>query len=131
MADDSHGQYLGDYAWSHRLVLVFAPDDDERRQHALPQEDLVDGVKDRDLLIWFVGPEAISPWAENSDMALADEPAELRERFNIGPDDFTVILLGKDGTEKERWYEPPGWRRSIFPLIDSMPMRQREMTTSD
>ena len=39
---------------------------------------------------------------------------------------LTVILVGKDGTEKRRWrglVDP----QDIFDAIDAMPMRQREM----
>ncbi|MDD9911258.1 MAG: DUF4174 domain-containing protein [Ahrensia sp.] len=49
----------------------------------------------------------------------------LRRRFEPRPNGLTVILVGKDGTEKGRWervVEPD----EIFELVDSMPMRQRE-----
>ena len=38
----------------------------------------------------------------------------------------TAQTVGKDGTEKERWSEPAPMDE-VFRLIDSMPMRQREM----
>ena len=51
---------------------------------------------------------------------------ELKKRFEPQANGLTVILIGKDGTEKARWQqiiEP----QVIFDLIDSMPMRQDEM----
>jgi len=50
----------------------------------------------------------------------------LRDRFSVPPVAFRVILVGKDGTEKQRSAEPVSIR-SIFDRIDAMPMRQREM----
>ena len=50
----------------------------------------------------------------------------IRRRFNVGPDDFTVILIGKDGGEKLRDRK----RFSMSKLertIDAMPMRQEEL----
>jgi len=41
-------------------------------------------------------------------------------------DDFAVIPVGKDGTVKLRKDRPVA-PKDIFRLIDSMPMRQREM----
>jgi len=51
---------------------------------------------------------------------------QLKRRFEPDLKGLTVILVGKDGTEKARWnhaVEP----QIIFDLIDSMPMRQDEM----
>jgi hypothetical protein len=39
---------------------------------------------------------------------------------------FTVVLIGKDGSEKFRSHEPVG-PAQLFALIDAMPMRQAEL----
>ena len=49
----------------------------------------------------------------------------LRADYDVSGE-FTVILIGKDGTEKERFSEPVE-PASLFNLIDQMPMRRREM----
>ena len=51
---------------------------------------------------------------------------ELRKRFGPLRSGLTVILIGKDGTEKKRWVRlvPP---QEIFDLVDSMPMRKQEI----
>ena len=51
---------------------------------------------------------------------------ELRTRFDVQENDFCVILVGKDGTEKMRSASPVEME-DIFKRIDSMPMRKREM----
>ena len=50
----------------------------------------------------------------------------LRTRFRVRPESFAVVLVGKDGTAKDRWAEPVPMGE-VFRLIDGMPMRQREM----
>lgn len=50
----------------------------------------------------------------------------LKKQFEPASHGLTVILIGKDGTEKARWrrvVDP----QEIFDLIDSMPMRKQEM----
>ena len=52
---------------------------------------------------------------------------ELTRRFAPQGSGLTVVLVGKDGTEKRRWtklVDP----EEILDLIDTMPMRQREMS---
>jgi len=50
---------------------------------------------------------------------------ELRRRFEPRRNGLTVILVGKDGTEKARW-ERVVAPQEVFDLIDSMPMRKQE-----
>jgi hypothetical protein len=54
------------------------------------------------------------------------EQKRLRNRYNIQPDEFTVILLGKDGGEKLRSHIPVTIEE-LSSTIDSMPMRQQEL----
>jgi hypothetical protein len=46
------------------------------------------------------------------------------DKFSVN-EKFTVVLLGKDGTEKYRSEEPVP-TKALFILIDQMPMRQSE-----
>ncbi|WP_190510597.1 DUF4174 domain-containing protein [Leptolyngbya sp. FACHB-321] len=50
----------------------------------------------------------------------------LRQQFGIPPEEFAVILVGKDGTEKQRSQTPVDLEL-LFRTIDAMPMRQQEM----
>ena len=48
------------------------------------------------------------------------------KKYNVEPNRFTLILIGKDGGEKLRSAKPVEIE-TIFNLVDSMPMRQAEM----
>ena len=62
-----------------------------------------------------------------SDLQLSDADAEAaRRKFHIGPQDFAVILLGKDGGAKLRSSRPLSMQK-LNETIDAMPMRQDEM----
>ena len=51
---------------------------------------------------------------------------QLRKQFAPESRGLTVILVGKDGSEKARWQQVVDPQK-IFDLIDSMPMRQDEV----
>jgi hypothetical protein len=79
---------------------------------------------DRDLLIFHI--------LESGESRLGDSlidhqsAASLRNRFSVNPGQFLVVLIGKDGGEKLRRGGEVDITE-IFSLIDSMPMRQREI----
>ena len=52
--------------------------------------------------------------------------AALQNTYHIPPDSFSLILIGKDGHEKDRWSEPVDMQE-IFSVIDAMPMRRQEI----
>jgi hypothetical protein len=64
------------------------------------------------------------PEADLAEMNTAEAEA-ARRRFHNGRNDFTVILVGKDGGEKLRSRTPVTMER-LIKLIDSMPTRQKE-----
>ena len=108
------------------MLLVFAPSDQDPRYAAtrLEAQAAACQIQDRDLVIAWLplgGPSHLG------DRPLAaDAQQRLRERYRIGTDDFVVVLIGKDGGEKDRSEDIPDLK-GIFSLIDSMPMRQSEM----
>jgi hypothetical protein len=117
---------LRQYLWKNRLLVVFSPGAEVPAYQALSQELDHDpsGVRERDLLVFLVlehGP---------SFLGLQEMPSrgaeDLRRRFGVTQEAFTVVLVGKDGTLKLK-REGPTALAEIFALIDSMPMRQREM----
>ena len=99
------------YRDHHRVLLVFAPaaEDKNYLEQKRLLEDAKDGLLERDLVTSFV--------TNSSD--------PLRADYGVS-EDFTVVLIGKDGTEKERFSEPVE-PTLLFNLIDQMPMRRREM----
>ena len=116
---------LDAYQWKNRLLLVFAPSKNSSAYQR--QMQLFEGQKvafdDRDLLVVKLLVEGTSYLDQSIDEATA---AQLRSQFNVGQDEFCVILVGKDGTSKWRDNTPVA-PTVIFDQIDAMPMRQQEM----
>jgi hypothetical protein len=117
---------LSDYQWQHRILLVFAPSTDSsqyRQQMQVWQAD-ESGADDRDLkLVQILGTGE----SQVDERSLSSVSAErLRQQFGIAPEEFAVILVGKDGTEKQRSQTPVDLA-TLFRTIDAMPMRQQEM----
>lgn len=116
---------LDGYRWQNRLLLVFAPDADSalyRRQ----QEMLLvaeRGLNERDMVIIFVIRDAVSTKGRP---AAAVAAVDLRDAYGVLPQEFRVVLIGKDGGVKLRQEEPISMA-DLFALIDSMPMRKQEM----
>jgi len=129
---DSVDFRVEDHQWEHRLLFVFAESDTSealaRQEEAFAGHDA--GFRDRDLLLLPVkgsdqGTRRAAPGADSRPLT-ETATRRLRDRFDVSPDAFRVILVGKDGTEKRRDAEPVT-ARSVFDAIDAMPMRQREM----
>jgi hypothetical protein len=103
-----------------RLLLVFAPGEWSpllQRQRTLVSAASA-GSAERDLaLLEVVGYHC-------SDSRVTG--TALRQVYRVPMDRFSVVLLGKDGEEKWRSNDPVS-SQSLFAMIDSMPMRRREM----
>ena len=116
---------FANYRWQNRLLLVFAPAPDDERVQA--QQQLFEGqeteLKERDLIVSYLFPE--EGRIEDETLS-AEDVTSLRERYGVAEDDFIVLLIGKDGTAKER-LEEPMQPADLFTKVDAMPMRQREM----
>lgn len=75
-----------------------------------------------------IAPIAL-PFKNPSPSALqlsATDAEAARRRFHVSPDEFVVILLGKDGGSKLRSKKPIPLAK-LEETIDGMPMRQDEM----
>ena len=99
------------YGNHNRVLLVFAPS--AKDKNYLEQKQLLEnaesGVLERDMVVSLI----------------TDLSDPLRDDYSV-PEEFTVVLIGKDGTEKERFSEPVE-PTSLFSIIDQMPMRRREI----
>ena len=115
---------MSKFMWKRRLVLIFGDtmngsvaeqSDDLHAAHAEAER--------RDLTILTIVGGIVSDSKQAGGLPPADA---LRRRFRVGDQTpFTVILVGKDGQEKLRESKPVA-AGTLFDLIDSMPMRQRE-----
>jgi hypothetical protein len=83
-----------------------------------------DGILDRDLIILELFENGESRFGDTS---LSQRVApRMRRQFDVGADEFSILLIGKDSTVKLRSPSPVSVSE-IFSLIDAMPMRQEEM----
>jgi hypothetical protein len=117
---------LSDHQWQHRMVLIFAPSNRSsayRQQMQAWQADRA-GIRDRDLKL----VEVLGTGESQADGQLITPAAaaDLRRQFRVPAAEFVVILIGKDGTEKQRSQTPVDLAK-LFRTIDAMPMRQQEM----
>lgn len=102
VASETYDRYEGD----RPLFLVFAPaeDDDRFDGQLLCLNDFREGFLARGLVLFEVLARGES--RVGGEPLQAVDAESLRLRFGVGADDFLAVLVGKDGTEKERWTEP-------------------------
>lgn len=114
------------YQWKNRIILIFAPssDSDAYERQMRKFEGQENGILDRDLIILQLfengegraGDTSLSEWVA----------PRMRRQFDVEAGEFSIILIGKDGTVKLRSTVPVSVSE-IFSMIDAMPMRQEEM----
>ncbi|MBV8886427.1 MAG: DUF4174 domain-containing protein [Chroococcidiopsidaceae cyanobacterium CP_BM_RX_35] len=120
------GFNLSQHQWHHRVVLIFAPSERSPayQQQMQQWQAYPEGIRERDLKLVEV---LVTGESRADGQPITPASAErLRQQFGITPEDFTVILVGKDGTEKQRERVPVD-PTVLFRTIDAMPMRQQEM----
>ena len=119
-------QDLNNHRWDDRVILIFGDNPSQaavqtqvKKLNAKPAE-----LADRNLVLYQIyQQEGQTPTGQNLS---TKELKAFRKKFNIEAGSFALLLIGKDGgvkMKKTSVVDP----RSIFDLIDSMPMRQAEM----
>jgi hypothetical protein len=106
--------------------LLFAPTDkDPQLVETLSRIDASRcAFLERDMVIGILLTEGQSTLAGQPINAVDSQ--RLSERYAIGENAFTALLIGKDGGEKLRVDEVPDLS-TIYAVIDGMPMRSGEM----
>ena len=119
----------GSYHWQNRIVLIFAAGDDPMLEKQLELfEENQGGMDERDLVVFrILHDQVIQTIGDKYDEKSA---RKLRGQYNVAEGDFSVILIGKDGSKKLQQQEVLGVDK-LFATIDAMPMRRREMRKSD
>ncbi|HEX3472350.1 MAG TPA: DUF4174 domain-containing protein [Silvibacterium sp.] len=115
----------------YRPLLVFSPAPNDPRLKR--QGQILDADAD-DMMDRFVLFTPILPSAKGFDAPLdtpyvvlsAQQMQAIRAQFHIPNENFTVLLLGEDGSEQLRSTQPIGSAR-LNSLIDTMPSRKIEM----
>jgi hypothetical protein len=112
---------LDEYQWENRILLVFA-DSRSSKNYEHQNKELdghAEGFKERDLKIFHL-------FTDDEQQVNQKKTQALYTEYEVAQGEFTVILIGKDGTEKLRTSELLEVKK-LFSVIDAMPMRQREM----
>ena len=108
-------ELLDQFKWKKRILLLSSSSWDHP-SFSLSRERLArakEGFEEREVLVLSIIREDV-------------KPAGILQFEDSGTKVFEARLIGKDGTEKFRTSGPID-SKQIFRLIDSMPMRQREM----
>ncbi|MDJ0685306.1 MAG: DUF4174 domain-containing protein [Alphaproteobacteria bacterium] len=115
---------LAAYRWENRLLVVLAdgPSDPKLIEQRAILADDPNGLQERDLIVL----EGVG----NAPVALPGGPVApqtLRDALGVKATGFAALLIGKDGGVKLRQNAPVVLDATLYPLIDAMPMRRREM----
>lgn len=123
---DAMSFQLESLRWKKRPFVIFSPSEDAPayREQTERLDELQRPLRDRNMsIVRVVGDEHASVDGKRID---GESAKELRANFEIRSGQFTVVLIGKDGTEKLRSHKPLALN-DVFKRIDSMPMRKREL----
>lgn len=133
--------FLSRFRWRRRLLVISAPNDEDwaysQQLSALNGQACNFGLRHITILkLLGVGEEVggileLFPINGSSTVEREDVPAHLvkdiRNYFQVSPEYFSMLLVGKDGNVKS-WYPSPMWSMVIvYDLIDSMQLRRQEM----
>ena len=115
---------LASYRWQNRVVVLLAPSEDRKlaQQHQILSVAR-DGLLDRDLVVVSITDGVVKVDGIESKNWDVDR---LQQTLDVSQQGFSIVLIGKDGGVKLRSDEPVA-AETLFALIDSMPMRKREM----
>ncbi|XP_014019934.1 coiled-coil domain-containing protein 80 [Salmo salar] len=134
--------FLSRFRWRRRLFVISAPNDEEwayqQQLYALTSQACNLGLRHISILK-LVGMEAVdqggvlelypingSATVEREGLSAA-LVKDIRNYFQISPEYFSMLLVGKDGNVKS-WYPSPMWSMAnIYDLVDSMQLRRQEM----
>ena len=104
---------LSKYKWENRILLIC--DTKESSYKNIEQKKIFESkpneAAERDLLLLNVKPKVFNKFDKSECL------------------DFKMLLIGKDGGVKET-YSSPTLMNKVFALIDTMPMRKKEMNPS-
>ncbi|KAM3862031.1 coiled-coil domain-containing protein 80 [Diretmus argenteus] len=134
--------FLSRFRWRRRLFVISAPNDEEwayqQQLYALTSQACNLGLRHISILK-LVGTEHLdmggvlelypingSATVEREGLS-ATLVKDIRNYFQISPEYFSMLLVGKDGNVKS-WYPSPMWSMAIiYDLVDSMQLRRQEM----
>jgi hypothetical protein len=109
-----NAQPLKSYLWVNRVIITFSNSESNKDRRLLIQqiEQYKCDFRNRDLVHIDV-------------IQGTDQYKRLSQKFLISGDEFKLVLLGKDGEVKLNTNSSD--LLAIFSLIETMPMRKREI----
>ena len=123
---DKNLDMLREFLWNNRVLLVFAPhsSDNSFLQQRKMLKSNEAGFVDRDMvLIEIIGDRVV---AQKYPLKFRHLASSYRVNFGVSERKFRIFLVGKDGHIKYKSGLPSD-PCHLFGLIDSMPMRRREI----
>ncbi|XP_047456868.1 coiled-coil domain-containing protein 80 isoform X2 [Mugil cephalus] len=134
--------FLSRFRWRRRLFIISAPSDEEwayqQQLYALSSQACNLGLR-HIAVLKLVGTESpdmggvLELYPINGSATVEREGIsgslvkDMRNYFQVSPEYFSMLLVGKDGNVKS-WYPSPMWSMAIiYDLVDSMQLRRQEM----
>lgn len=134
--------FLSRFRWRRRLFIISAPSDEEwayqQQLYALTSQACNLGLR-HIAILKLVGTEptdmggVLELYPINGTATVEREGLsatlvkDMRNYFQVSPEYFSMLLVGKDGNVKS-WYPSPMWSMAIiYDLVDSMQLRRQEM----
>jgi hypothetical protein len=125
MAMGADARPLDALRWEKRVIVMLADGGDDpalAEQEARLRAAAAD-LAERDVVLVAARGRTVTVDGDSGQAPTADE---LRVAYADSASGFQVVLVGKDGGVKLRAGEPVA-ASDLFALIDTMPMRRREM----
>ncbi|KAL1022289.1 hypothetical protein UPYG_G00024670 [Umbra pygmaea] len=134
--------FLSRFRWRRRLFVISSSNDEEwayqQQMYAMNSQACNLGLRHISVLKLF-GKESedlggtLELYPINGTATVEREDVapplvnDIRNYFQVSPEYFSMLLVGKDGNVKA-WYPSPMWSMSdIYDLVDSMQLRRQEM----
>ena len=124
---DLQSQDLEQHRWNNRLILIFFNDykDTDLTDQLSEFKNFETGLHERKVLVDQITPDKFKlGWNDQHKWEQASE--DLFSKYKITESKFEVLLIGLDGGVKLKAQDPINCEE-LFRIIDSMPMRQREL----
>ena len=118
MSFSIHADPLKDYLWTNRVIITFSHSASNKERQLLMQQIEIERCEFR-----------VRDLVHIDLIKGSDDYDRLKHKFSIlDQAEFKLLLIGKDGKEKLNTHS--GDLKAIFSIIDSMPMRKKEMPSS-
>lgn len=115
---------ISESRWNYRLVVYFAPLEEQRDALGKQIDRLLPAARERGLRLVSLGVTSVG--SELSLFLFEAEKALWRERLDVVGAAGVFFLIGKDGGVTARQRGAPELQR-FFELIAMMPMRRAEL----